>query len=170
MTITNVRIIDRPAFEILGKKCWISGPDNEQFGRFWQKCREEGLLDLFTQIKQQTGYSTGLQTNATVLGVSRVESDPTKRSFYYMVAIEAPKEFLTEDLEFYQVPASKWAVFECIGKVPDAIVSAEIFAFTRWLPASGYTHALAPELEVYLANGDENACEFWLPVQVREDD
>jgi AraC family transcriptional regulator len=31
----------------------------------------------------------------------------------------------------------------------------------EWLPTSGYEHALAPEMEVYLS-GD--ACEFWLPI------
>ncbi len=162
--MTNVRIIERPAFGILGKKVWITGPDNEQFGNFWQKCRSEGLFDLFDQIKQQAGRVTGLQTDAAVLGVSRVESDPANRSFFYMVAIEAPRELATGDLEYFRVPASKWAVFECKGKVPESIASAEIFAFTEWLPASRFTHALAPEMEVYLANPDAETCEFWLPV------
>jgi len=58
-------------------------------------------------------------------------------------------------------------VFECRGNVPASIVEAEIFAFTQWLPASGFVHAQAPEMEVYLegANEDDYICEFWLPVQ-----
>ena len=46
-------------------------------------------------------------------------------------------------------------------------MEAEIYAFTQWLPASGFSHALAPEMEVYLPtreNGDEGGCEFWLPI------
>ena len=43
---------------------------------------------------------------------------------------------------------------------------SEIYAFTQWLPASGYAHANAPEMEVYLpgVSGAEYVCEFWLPV------
>jgi len=38
--------------------------------------------------------------------------------------------------------------------------------FTQWLPGSDYTHARAPEMEVYPPgkDGPEVLCEFWLPV------
>jgi AraC family transcriptional regulator len=160
-----VKLIDRPSFPIVGRKTYISGPDNEQFGRFWDQCRAEGLLDIFQQIKQAGGRFAGPQTGAAVLGVSRVEKDPGKRDFYYMIAIEAPEGHLPAGLELYTVPAARWAVFECRGKVPDSIVASEMYAFMEWLPGSGYRHALAPEMEVYPASGDEEYCEFWLPVE-----
>ena len=44
--MTAYRLIELPAFEVLGKKTWISGQDNALFGRFWEQCRSEesGLL------------------------------------------------------------------------------------------------------------------------------
>ncbi len=159
----NYRIVDRPSFGIIGHKTWISGPDNEQFGRFWIRARAEGLFDTFARL----GSGVGPQTGGVVLGVSRVEQDPANRSFDYMIAIEEPAECPPHDLERYLVPATRWAVFECRGKVPDSIVRAEMFAFMEWLPASGYVHALAPEMEVYLPGSDDSensVCEFWLPV------
>jgi AraC family transcriptional regulator len=166
----NYRLVERSAFEIIGKKTWINGPDNEQFGKFWEKCRAEGLLDAFNRIKQAAGKEAGAQTMGAVLGVSQVEKNPAIREFYYMIAIEAPDSNNINnsdlvDLERYLVPAAQWAVFECRGQVPDSIVSAEIFAFTEWLPNSVYVHALAPEMEVYPAGSNESYCEFWLPVQ-----
>jgi AraC family transcriptional regulator len=84
-----------------------------------------------------------------------------------MIAIEKPEKHL-EELETYQVPAAHWAVFECVGKVPEAIMKSEIYAFTEWLPDSGYDHAQAPEMEVYFPGNDGNSkdsyCEFWLPI------
>jgi AraC family transcriptional regulator len=84
-----------------------------------------------------------------------------------MIAIEKPTTS-AEEVEVYRVPASQWAVFECKGKVPEAIVRAEIYAFTEWLPQSQYEHARAPEMEVYFPGNDGNSedsyCEFWLPV------
>ena len=61
-----------------------------------------------------------------------------------------------------------WAVFECNGKVPEAIVKAEMYAFMEWLPNSKYVHAHAPEMEVYPPGIDGSSKdaynEFWLPV------
>jgi AraC family transcriptional regulator len=45
-----------------------------------------------------------------------------------------------------------------------SLVTAEIYAFSQWLPASGCVHALAPEMEVYPPGQGEPYCEFWLPV------
>ncbi len=155
----NFRIFERPAFEVIGKKTWIPGQgDNEAFGRFWELCRADGTL---TALEQANSFQPGSQTMGRTLGLSRVEQDPSNRAFYYMIAIEKPDNFEAEGLESYQVPASSWAAFECRGKIPDSIVEAEIFAFTQWLPSSGYRHAHAPEMEVYL----DGYSEFWLPIE-----
>jgi AraC family transcriptional regulator len=164
--MVNFRILSRPTFEVIGKKTWIGGQDNELFGRFWQECQANGLLAVFGQMGANR---PGPQTNGLTLGISRVEQDPAKREFFYMIAIEKPVSCLPElmkGMETYLVPAVQWAVFECKGKVPEAIVQAEMFAFMEWLPNSGYEHALAPEMEVYLNQGDETN-EFWLPIQRR---
>jgi AraC family transcriptional regulator len=162
-----VRIVDRPAFRIAGKSTYISGPDNEQFGRFWQECQTGGLME---QLQRLTGFQPGAQTGGATLGVSRVEQDPNKRDFNYMIAVEAEPDADVGDLETYLVPACRWAVFECRGPVPAAIVASEIYAFSQWLPASGYTHDFAPEMEVYPpsspAQGSEPYTEFWLPIRL----
>ena len=164
----NHRIVERPAFEVAGKKTWISGQDNELFGRFWERCQAEGLFQVFQHLR---GSQPGPQTNGSVLGVSCVEQDPANRAFYYMIAIETPASAIPSDLERYQVPACQWAVFESKGKMPDALVASEMYAFTQWLPTSGFVHAHAPEMEVYPPGGSEQdgdvCCEFWLPIAVK---
>ena len=160
----NCRIIEKPAFEVIGRKTWISGQNNELFGQFWVQCRQEQLFELFRQLG---GDRPGQHTQGSLLGISCVEKDPRQRAFYYMIAIEKPEKDMA-GLETYLVSAARWAVFECIGKVPEAIVASEIYAFTQWLPASGYEHAPAPEMEVYFPGNDgsseDSYCEFWLPI------
>jgi AraC family transcriptional regulator len=155
------RIVERPAFEVVGRKVWITGPDNDLFGRFWTLCREDGFFEVIGEI---SGLRAGPQTNGAMLGISRVENDPTGRDFYYMIAVELPPDRAVHGLESYQVPAAQWAVFECRGEVPDSIVSAEMYAFMEWLPSSGFEHANAPEMEVY-PPGSNTYCEFWLPIR-----
>ncbi len=166
--MVNYRIVERPAFVVIGRKTWIGGTDdNEAFGRFWDQCRKDGIFNIFESLN---GFQPGPQTQGITLGISQVEKDPAIRSFYYMIAIEKPINCPTYDgLEAYHVPAARWAVFECHGKLPGAIVQAEMFAFMEWLPASGFKHANAPEMEVYPkeSNGqsEDNYCEFWLPIE-----
>jgi AraC family transcriptional regulator len=165
--MVNYRLVERPAFDVLGKQTWIAGTDdNEAFGRFWEQCGAEGLFTIFEQIG---GMQPGPQTNGVTLGISRVAQDPSNRAFYYMIAIERPQNTTTVDLECYRVPATHWAVFECRGPVPEAIVAAEMYAFGEWLLTSGHRHAAAPEMEVYPPNSkdgrdDNHYCEFWLPI------
>ncbi len=164
------RLVEKPAFTVIGKKTWISGQDNSLFARFWDECRQAGVFDV---LGRMGGMSAGAQTGSTLLGVSCVADDPARRSFYYLIGIEKPDALddatLSQSgLEAITVPASTWAVFECHGKIPDSIVNAEMFAFMQWLPASGYEHAAAPEMEVYFYTSDptvdDSYCEFWLPV------
>jgi AraC family transcriptional regulator len=80
------RIVELPAFEIAGKKTWIAGvDDNAAFGRFWEQCRADGLFSTFESL---TGLQSGPLNNGAMLGFSRVDQDPAKREFYYMVAVE----------------------------------------------------------------------------------
>jgi AraC family transcriptional regulator len=163
----DYRLVERPAFEVIGRKGWIAGQDD--FGRFWAQCQAEGLMDVFRHL---SGYRPGKQTGGATLGISRVEQDPGKRTFYYMIAVETPANCPPAALERYRVPAAQWAVFECHGKVPGSIVGAEIYAFMEWLPNAPYVHAHAPEMEVYppgsVGDSDDNYCEFWLPVSRKE--
>ncbi|MGC9347191.1 MAG: GyrI-like domain-containing protein [Anaerolineae bacterium] len=164
--MVNYRIVDRPAFDVAGRQVWISGPDNSQFGRFWEACKNSDLFDRFRELAD---FAPGPQTGGATLGVSRVEADPARREFYFMVVVEVPENAETGDLERYRVPAGRWAVFECHGPIPEALVASEIYAFTEWLPTSGYIHAAAPEMEVYPPTTEgapegESYCEFWLPI------
>ncbi|MGN0621307.1 MAG: effector binding domain-containing protein [Porcipelethomonas sp.] len=65
------------------------------------------------------------------------------------------------------VPATTYAVFECIGALPDAMQSIQERIISEWLPASGYEYAPAPDIEVY-PEGDRHSADYrsevWLPV------
>lgn len=156
----NVRIEQKPAFSIAGRKVWISGQDNEQFGAFWREARDSGLIGALRSLSVN---GPGAVTHGDVFGVSCVERDPNDRAFYFFIAAEYDGGCMPDGLECHAVPAAQWAVFSNTGDMPKALIDAEMFAFMEWLPSSGYTHALAPELEVYPAH-DASLVEFWLPI------
>lgn len=49
--MVEVRIEKKTAFKIVGRKTWV-GQDNESFGQFWEKCKNEGLLEVFESIRK----------------------------------------------------------------------------------------------------------------------
>ena len=83
-----------------------------------------------------------------------------------MIGIERPEEADAPELTRHTVLAALWAVFACRGPMPEALVRSEMYAFHDWLPASGYAHAHAPEMEVYPPGG-EDYCEFWVPIKAK---
>ncbi|MFD1414669.1 GyrI-like domain-containing protein [Oceanobacillus jeddahense] len=73
-----------------------------------------------------------------------------------------------DQLEATKIPASKWAIFEVRGAMPDAIQKAWQQIFSEWFPSSSYEHAGTPELEVYLdgdATKEDYYSEIWIPVK-----
>jgi AraC family transcriptional regulator len=70
-------------------------------------------------------------------------------------------------MEEYFVPATTYAVFECVGAMPAAIQKLQQRIVAEWLPTSGYEYAPAPDIEVY-PEGDQQSdtyySEAWLPI------
>lgn len=163
--MVKVRIERKPEVKVIGRKIWISGTDNELFGQFWQKSKEDGLLDMLYQLRCKR-LSPVL--NSMTMGISCVEKDPVDRSFYFMIAAESNECPEGHDLEEYTIPACDWAVFENQGNMPFALIEAEMHAFMEWLPTSDYIHDNAPEMELYppckLEEGN-TLVEFWLPIK-----
>lgn len=146
------RLETHGAFDVCGKRTWISGQDNSLFGRFWDVCHDDGTVDMLKAAAKPE------ITKAPIIGVSCVEKDPGNRAFDFYIAAEGAQ---VPGYECYTVPSCTWAIFRNRGKLPKSLVDAEMYAFTQWLPQSGYVHAPAPELEVYPEDG---SVEFWLPI------
>lgn len=158
--MVNVRVEEHEAFRTVGRKTWISGTDNEQFGTIWDDAHNNGLVDELKSLSTNADTNT---TRSTIFGISRVEKDPDNRAFFFYVSSESESQ-IGEDLEEYTVPACKWAIFSNTGELPMSLVDAEMYAYMKWLPTSGYRHAHAPELEVY-PERDSSLVEYWLPIE-----
>ena len=98
--------------------------------------------------------------------------DPEAKSFTYMMGdVVTSLEEVPEGLEGFEIPAGRYAVFPVQPKVRwgwgAAITRVKQYAFTEWLPASGYeaggavddfewhdarsTRAQDPEIDLYVA-------------------
>jgi len=154
----NYKIVNKEAFKIIGTKKHFDMTIEESFKQvplFWQQIAQQGTIFKMMPLLDKEPYG--------VIGLSTCMNG---RDFDYYIAVASDKE-TPEGFYDYIVPECTWAIFECIGAMPNAIQTLQKQIVTDWLPTSGYEYANAPDIEVYF-DGDQFAddyrCEVWLPV------
>lgn len=154
----DYKIIEKAAFKAVGKGIRVSTRDGENLKRipkFWEECHQNGLCEKICSVSKK----------APLLGIC--VNDFENEQFTYMIAVEKPEGFASDNLSEIEVPALTWAVFESVGPMPDAIQKVWGKIFSEWFPATSFEHADGPELEVYPeGDGDREdyRCEVWIPV------
>lgn len=154
----NYKIETKDSFRIVGAKKHFSMDLEESFAKvplFWQETAQAGLLPKLCSL-----------INQPPLGVMGVTTCMNGSDFDYYIAV-ATDQPVPDGMREYEVPACTWAVFECIGPMPNSIQELQKRILSEWLPVSGYEYADAPDIEVY-PEGDQTAanykCEVWFPV------
>lgn len=156
------RIIERPAFPVIGKTRTISTKDGlnyRQVAEFWQDSLRDNTEDRLLPY---------CKTKAT-LGIC-LDMDMAREQFTYMIAVESDRAPESGEFAARTIPACTWAVFDCIGPMPQAMQQLLGRIWQEWFPATGYELAAAPELEVYF-HGNARAADYrseaWMPLKTR---
>jgi AraC family transcriptional regulator len=157
------KVVERDSFQVVGIKrefSLVNGENHVGIPKLWDEVNKDGTVDLL--LKLNNGQIKG------VLGVCVTNSGTqSKQVVDYWVATEYDGD-TPDGLLKFEVPASKWVVFEVHGPMPDSMQKAWNQIFSEWLPSSGYEHAGTPALEVYT---DEDPfspdfySEIWIPVK-----
>lgn len=134
----------------------------------------DGAKELVPQFWQEH-YQSG--KGKTVMGWYGINIDENMGhdKFEYLIAdpynpdMEVPEGFITKT-----IPEFTWAVFPCVGAMPDALQNVNTKIFTEWLPAlKEYEFAAGYCVEYYddpakYPNGTQDEkyyCEIWIPVK-----
>ena len=158
-TEMNYRIEERDAFRIVGAKAHFGMNLEESFSevpKFWAQTVQSGMAQAVCALP--------MKEPCGLLGVSTC-MDGHDFDYYIAVATDAP---VPAGMAEYTVPAGTWAMFECVGPMPQAVQQLQTRIVSEWLPASGYEYADAPDIEVYPEGNTQSAdyrCEVWLPVR-----
>jgi len=155
----DYRIVEKGAFKVVGKSIRVSCRDGENFMRvpqFWRESEKDGTVGRLDTLTGPLG----------MFGIC-MEFNQPQEEFTYMIGVEKPKGALPAGLVEKEIPAASWAVFDSVGPMPGAVQEMWKRIFSEWLPATGYEHADAPELEVYPTGNTGDAdyrCEVWIPI------
>ncbi|WP_053217571.1 AraC family transcriptional regulator [Virgibacillus senegalensis] len=156
------RLEETKGFQVVGRKRSFSVVNEEnlrEIPKFWDQVNKDGTDKELFQINN--GPIEG------VLGVC-VDNKNEKETIDYWVATAFDGDYPSQEFEQLNIPASKWAVFEVSGPMPEAMQKTWSRIFSEWFPTSGYDHAGTPELEVYTSEDPASPdlySEVWIPVK-----
>lgn len=90
--------------------------------------------------------------------------------FRYLIAGKYTGGEVPEGMVLYEFPQYDWAVFDCIGPMPEALQSVNTMIFKEWLPGNP-TYELCgnANIEWYDCNGKKTDSDYhsaiWVPVK-----
>lgn len=156
------KVVKKPAFTVIGSaKIFENEKGQKECPQFWDEHFASGM----------GAYICG------TYGIC-IDDDAPKGCFKYVIADDyVPTKDFPSGLEKIEIPESTWAVFPCVGPMPDALQKVITEIFTEWIPGnSDYDIAGMYNVEYYSpacdypkGNQDEKYyTEIWIPVKARK--
>ena len=151
--------------------------DNEtaytEIPKFWDEICEKYALGVYAGNAPANPYEQALVDNC--IGEYGVCIDDIGGGkFRYLVAGKYTGGDVPEGMVVYEFPGSDWAVFNCIGPVPDALQRVNTRIFREWLPGNPeYELCGNASVEWYdCVNGEKTDPDYhsaiWVPVKRKE--
>lgn len=158
------RIEKKAAFRLLGKKITVSCAGNQHYQSipaFWSECQRDGTFSGL--ISMDEAETKGL------MGIFGGYDQNTCEIEYAIMVISAqdvPEKYAQMD-----IPEMNWAVFDCVGSVPQAIQEGWKFLNSEWLVNYPFRHAPCPEIEWYSSGNpyaEDYLSQIWIPILEEE--
>ena len=151
--------------------------DNEtaytEIPKFWDEICEKYAYNVYAGNAPANPYEQALVDNC--IGEYGVCIDDIGGGkFRYLVAGKYTGGDVPEGMVVYEFPRSDWAVFNCIGPIPDALQSVNTRIFREWLPGNPeYEFCGNASVEWYdCVNGEKTDPDYhsaiWVPVKRKE--
>lgn len=171
-SIMNYQIVKKEAFKVLqkvethtvqqtiGQKYVIDSENKNSIVDFWTRSHKDGTVDTLVKQANDKSYIYGICYNSAY---------EDSNQFDYGIAAAYGGGEIPDGYSVYEIPARTWAVFECIGPVPDAIQETMHRIFTEFFPASIYQPTYEMDIEAYPelnTDSDEYKTEIWIPLKL----
>lgn len=160
--VMNYKIIDKEEFYVLEKvsEHSLKGDKNkETVPAFWTQCHNDGTVNSLI----------GATTDKTfIFGICYGQKEPVDAFEYSVAAVCNENTPVPKGFRKNLIPARSWAVFECVGAMPDAIQETWRAIVSEFFPTSKLRPTYEMDIEAY-PDGDMNAenyrSEIWIPVE-----
>lgn len=153
----DYQIIKKDKFKVAEKRgthTVSENANNRTIPEFWEKCHADGTVNRLLELSSD---------KSKIWGICYSNPHASESTFEYSVAAviddscEVPEEFTVSE-----IPSCTWAVFQCLGPMPDAIQNLWHRICTEFIPSSDYRPTCDMDIEVYAT--DNYQSEIWVPV------
>lgn len=165
--IMDYKIEKKAAFKVAAKTKSVSNEETigqKEIPSFWTEVLTDGSLENLLKL----GKKNNLVVGEGLLGICDNSDDSDMEHFNYAIGIETAETAIPAGYTFIKIPESTWAVFKCIGPMPDAIQTMWKRIYSEFFPQSDYEPAQTLDFEYY-TNGDNSKADYvseiWLPVR-----
>lgn len=154
-SLMDYRIETKPGFDVLAMtRVFHEENSKDEIPKFWKEFFEKGY-------------------DAVVCGWYGMCHDTQGGQFKYSIAdpyqAGAP---VPEGFEKISIPPATWAMFTCIGPMPETMHKMWRQIYAQWLPGSDYEIVPGYDLEYYSGPNTQDAdylSEIWIPVRRKAD-
>lgn len=161
-------------FKVIGfQKVFDNETAYAEIPKYWDEICEKYAFNVYAGNAPANPYEQALVDNC--IGEYGVCIDDIGGGkFRYLIAGKYTGGDVPEGMVVYEFPRSDWAIFNCIGPIPEALQTVNTRIFQEWLPGN-------PEYELYgnasvewydCVNGEKTDQDYhsaiWVPVRRKE--
>ena len=145
----DCKIINMFGLKLIGFQKEFSMENSyDEIPKFWDEICEKYAANVYAGNPPANAYEKALVDNC--IGEYGVCIDDIGGNrFRYLIAGKYTGGDVPDGMAVYEFPAGQWAVFNCVGPMPEALQSVNTQIFRDWLPGN-------PEYEL-----DGNATVEW---------
>lgn len=167
-TTMDYRIENKEAFEVVVRKKRFPKQHEittREISKFWGECSSDGTIPAICKYIPEDNIF-----DKCIIGIS-FGAEAATGDFPYGIGAHYNGEKISEDyLTVEKIPAHTYAVFKCVGKMPEAFQKVYKYICTEFFPASEYEPA-GVEIEAYPSDDTQNenfTCEIWIAVKKKK--
>ena len=158
-------------FKLIGfQKIFDTETSYAEIPRFWDEICEKYADSVYAGNEPANPYEQALVDNC-IGEYGGCIDDIGDGRFRYLIAGKYTGGEIPEGMVLYEFPRGEWAVFNCVGPLPDAMQSVNTRIFSEWLPGNPeYEISGNANVEWYdTVNGEKTDPDYhsaiWIPVK-----
>lgn len=166
----DVKITTMFPFKVIGfQKVFDGETSYEEIPKYWDEICEKYANNVYAGNAPANPYEQAIIDNC--IGEYGICIDDIgEGKFRYLIAGKYTGGEVPEGMVLYEFPKGDWAIFNCIGPLPEALQSVNTQIFKEWLPGNPeYELDGNANVEWYDCVGDQKDPDYhsaiWIPVR-----
>ncbi len=167
----DYKITQMFSFRVIGfQKVFDYETAYAEIPKFWDEICEKYAYSVYAGSAPANAYEQALVDNCIgEYGVCIDDMDGGR--FRYLIAGRYTGGEVPDGMVLYEFPRGEWAVFNCVGPMPDALQNVNTYIFKEWLPGNpDFEICGNANVEWYdCVNGEKTDPDYhsaiWIPVR-----